>query len=302
MKHTRINDLITYVEPGSMAGFSACSGMIIQSKRKVLVDMNMGRKQVPQMLAKEAPDACIITHFHLDHSVWTRAAADTTEAKIFIPACEAQCLSSLETVIEKTALPFGEDRAAKWRDFAVNTLGYAPLPRYCGYDDASSFSDLVPEMVVIATPGHSPGHSSFYFPDYKILFSGDMGLDRFGPWYGWTECNILNIVESIMRLDGMDIQLILTTHGGIIDKNIHGAWQKSLAMMLERERQVRDHLDAGLGLNQAMEKGVFYKNKNRLAQPMRTFLDMWDEAMFQHHETLLNQGGLLSFFPELSAF
>ena len=300
MKLTRVNDLVTYVEPGSMAGFSACSGMIVRSRKTLLVDMNLDRDQIQGFLEKENPHACFITHYHLDHSVWLRTASNLPQANIFVPEAEARFLGSLSTVMEETARPLGRDRGAKWENFVVNTLGFAPLEGHLTFDSFFSFKELAPEMVVLHTPGHSPGHTSFYFPDHGILFSGDLGLDRFGPWYGWPNCDILELAASILRLDGMDIRLILTSHGGMITTHPHGALKKSILMILERENKIRDLLETGVSKKTIIEKGVFFSNKDKVAQPMKTFLDMWDQVMFQHHESLLLQGGLLSFFPEIS--
>jgi len=202
LKRTRITDKITYVEPDSMTNFTSCAGIIVQSKKKVMIDMNMGAKETPGLIEQEKPDAAIITHYHLDHSLWTRHVNTCSDAVIFIPESEAPYLTSLDFFIEHTAGP--SSIAEKWKDFTVE-MGYLPLKKYECYDEQTRFKDMAPEIVLIQTPGHSPSHTSFYFPDEKILFSGDMGLDRFGPWYGWTECNIKQIVESILRLDGLGL-------------------------------------------------------------------------------------------------
>ncbi len=297
MKKTRITDRITYIQPDSMAQFSSCAGIIVQSRARVFIDMNMGREETIGLLEKEKPDAAVITHYHLDHSVWTRYVADHSRATVLIPKKEEPYLTSIDDVIARTAGPFG--MAGPWRDFVENRLGYRPLKAHECYDDNTSFSDLAPEMVALSTPGHSPAHTSFYFPDDKLLFSGDMGLDRFGPWYGWSDCSILNIVESLLRLDGLDVHLILTSHGGMIGRTIRQALSDSIGHILKREGRIRDQLNRGLDKQAIIREGVFYTRKKKIPQPMRSFLDMWDHSMFNHHEALLREGGLSAFFPEI---
>lgn len=297
MKKTKITDKITFVEPDTMANFTSCAGMIVQSKAKVLIDMNMGPENSPGLLEEEKPDAAIITHYHLDHSIWTRYVDTGSGALVFIPEKEEQYLTSLDFVIEHTAGPFG--MAGKWKDFVVNTINFRPLKVYECYNEKTTFKDFAPEMVVVQTPGHSPSHSSFYFPDEKILFSGDMGLDRFGPWYGWADCNLTQIVESILRLDGMDVELILTSHGGLLKKEIQLEWAKTLHKILQREEKIIQQLGKGTRKQDIIAQGVFFSNKNKVPEPMRSFLDMWDTAMYNHHESLINEGGLVKFFPEI---
>ena len=283
-----------------MARFHSCAGIIVNSSRKIFIDMNLGSEDTRALLEREKPHAAVITHYHLDHSIWTRFINKTSNTRIFIPKCETDYLTNLDFVVENTAGPFG--RALEWQDFVVNKLGYTPLKIYETYDSRSTFTEFSPEVVLVETPGHSPGHTSFYFPDEKILFSGDMGLDRFGPWYGWKDCDIKKIVESILRLEGMDVRMILTSHGGMIKENIHQAWTNSMDQIVKREKKIRQQLDMGLSTKDIIKKGVFFRKKEAVDQPMRSFLDMWDTAMFTHHLALLNQGGIMSYFPELKNF
>jgi len=298
LKRTKITDKITYVEPDTMANFTSCSGMIVQSKKKILIDTNMGPEDTPGLLEKERPDAAVITHYHLDHSIWTRHVDTHSNALVFIPEKEEPYLTSLDFVIEQTAGPFG--MAEKWKDFAANRHKYKPLKKYECYNEKTTFKDLAPEIILVQTPGHSPSHTSFYFPDEKILFSGDMGLDRFGPWYGWTDCNIKQIVESILRLDGMDVELILTSHGGMIKNKIPDEWAGAIHKILQREEKIVQKLEKGMQKNHIISQGVFFSNKDRVSEPMRSFLDMWDTAMYNHHESLISEGGLMKFFPEIA--
>ena len=298
MKQTRITDKITYVEPDSMARFHSCAGIIVNSSRKIFIDMNLGPEDSKALLKKEQPHAALITHCHLDHSIWTQFVKKDSMTRVFIPECEADYLTDLDFVVEKTAGPFG--RSLEWKNFVVNKLGYKPLETYETYN--SKATEFPPEMVLVKTPGHSPGHTSFYFPLEKILFSGDMGLDRFGPWYGWQDCDIKKIIESILRLASLDVKMILTSHGGIIQGDIHQAWSNSMDHILKRETRIRQQLDKGLDPEKIIEEGVFFSRKKSVAPPMRSFLDMWDTAMFAHHLNLINQGGILSYFPELKKF
>lgn len=298
MKRTKITNKIDYVEPDSMTNFSSCAGIIVQSKKKVMIDVNMGEEETASLIEKEKPGAAIITHYHLDHSLWTRYVDTCSNAVLFIPEAEAPYLTSLDFFIEHTAGPFGTGK--KWKDFTLN-MGYAPLKKYEFYNEHTTFKDVAPEIVLIETPGHSPSHTSFYFPDEKILFSGDMGLDRFGPWYGWADCNIKKIVESILRLDGLAVNLILTSHGGVFKKGIQKQWAQCIRHILQREEKIIQKLDAGISKKDIIRQGVFFKDKENVREPMRSFLNMWDTTMYNHHEKLIKQGGLKIFFPEIKA-
>ena len=298
MRRTKITDKITYVEPDSMTNFTSCAGIIVQSKKKVMIDVNMGTKETPGLMKEETPEAAIVTHYHLDHSLWTRHVNNYSKAVLYIPEAEVPYLTSLDFFMEHTAGPF--NIAEKWKDFTVN-LGYKPIQRYECYNEQTTFKDMAPEIVLIETPGHSPAHASFYFPDEKILFSGDMGLDRFGPWYGWTDCNIKQIAESILRLDGLAVNLILTSHGGVIKKNIQKQWAQGIGHIFKREENIIQKLEAGMTKKDIIRQGVFFSDKEKVKEPMQSFLKAWDTIMYNHHEDLIKEGGLMKFFPEIKA-
>ena len=72
------------------------------------------------------------------------------------------------------------------------------------------------DFLVLHTPGHSPGSVSIYWPDQKMLFTGDLvfkgGLGRTDLPGG----NGTKLKESIKRLAGLDVEWLLPGHGEII--------------------------------------------------------------------------------------
>lgn len=176
-----------------------------------------------------------------------------------------------------------------------------------GFQGLSGFSTYMPEDRVsaghdtiqcIPSPGHSPSHTSFYFPEEKILFTGDMGIDRFGPWYGWADCDLRELVASALRLRALDVSVLLTSHGGILTSDIEKAWDNGLRKIIEREQHIEDRLHKGKTRAEIIEQGIFFRNKSEVMEPMRSFLYMWDSYMLDQHMTVLKEGGLRQFFPE----
>ncbi|MGW6455464.1 MBL fold metallo-hydrolase [Streptomyces sp. NPDC055078] len=69
---------------------------------------------------------------------------------------------------------------------------------------------------VVWTPGHTPGHSCFYEPERRMLFSGDHVLPRITPQiavYGDSDGDPLrDFLLSLERLDGIDVDEVLPAH------------------------------------------------------------------------------------------
>ena len=297
MKRTRITDQLTFLEPDDMRLFKACAGVMIQSTRKLVIDANMG-PETAAFLHAENPQTAIISHYHLDHGVWGTVAQDHTQAEVFIPSGEERYLTEIDYFLDHTAGPFG--LVEPWKQFSVAGCGYREIERYSTYDAGCSFSDRRMTITCLDTTGHSPSHRSFYFPEDKVLFTGDMGVDRFGPWYGWGDCDLRHLVASILELRGLAVEVLLTSHGGMLTANIDAAWNQALRHLLNREKGVATRLGKGLRPEAIVAEGIFFPQKSKVPEPMRSFLTMWDTAMFDHHRKLIEQGGLIRFFPELT--
>lgn len=79
-------------------------------------------------------------------------------------------------------------------------------------------------ITVIHTPGHTPGHISLYFKQWKILIAGDIFCINDGILC--TEDKNLNFdnelnVKSIKKLMKYDIETVICYHGGIYNDNVN---------------------------------------------------------------------------------
>jgi glyoxylase-like metal-dependent hydrolase (beta-lactamase superfamily II) len=73
------------------------------------------------------------------------------------------------------------------------------------------------DAIIIHTPGHSPGSSSLYYPNARVIFTGDhITADRGKPVaedFSWTYNYGLQI-KSARKLLDYDFDFILAGHGG----------------------------------------------------------------------------------------
>src|SRR5205823_91211 len=82
-------------------------------------------------------------------------------------------------------------------------------------EDGETLAEVMGGLGVIATPGHTPGYISFWQPDRRILFCGDViaaGLGIRLPSPTWT-VDMDENRRSIKRLAGLDAAIVCFGHG-----------------------------------------------------------------------------------------
>lgn len=294
MQKTKITHNIDYLEPDSYTNFTACSGIIVNGSPKILIDTNMGLAETPDLIKTERPDISVISHYHLDHSIWSQFVLKHSMSKLFIPFGERKYFTDRASWIENSGLS-GELKSL-WLYFMNDITKYKELQDYSTYDHNDRFETNDTHIQVISTPGHSPFHNSFHFPNERILFTGDIGIDRFGPWYGSTDCNLYDFIGSIIKLKSLDIDLLLTSHGGIIKENIQDAFTNLFKTFIDREEKIALSLDKGLSKMEIVKEGIYYNiKKQKIKEPMSSFFILWDGIMFDHHKDVLDKGGIKKF-------
>jgi glyoxylase-like metal-dependent hydrolase (beta-lactamase superfamily II) len=79
--------------------------------------------------------------------------------------------------------------------------------------------------VVVATPGHTPGHMSLYLPSSKVLITGDALSAEAGVLSGpneWATPDMERALQSVKKLADLDVETIVCYHGGLITDDASG--------------------------------------------------------------------------------
>ena len=92
--------------------------------------------------------------------------------------------------------------------------------------------ELFGSLRVITTPGHTPGHASFfderdgtlYAGDSLVCVGGNLNVPGFGPWYfplpavaTWNRRLALESAEKMLKLLGKDIKRYAAGHGRLVE-------------------------------------------------------------------------------------
>ena len=166
-------------------------------------------EQVEAMGAKKI-EKILITHIHSDHCAGAVALKKRSGAKLGIHRSRKGYLG-------------GEDFQ---------------------YDDNDRIAFGGGELHVLHTPGHESGHCCFYEGGDKVLFSGDNILGYGTAVIHPPDGNMTDYLQSLERLLGFDISLILPGHGPLVGKP-EAKIREYIKHRMEREQQVLAGLRSG---------------------------------------------------------
>jgi glyoxylase-like metal-dependent hydrolase (beta-lactamase superfamily II) len=179
-----------------------CNTYLIDGEKRILVDpghhhlfSHVRDGLTGLSLSPQDIDMVIFTHGHPDHIESIKIFADTST---IIAVHEAEM-----AFIREVAQHYGE------------ALGISHFePQILLREGDLKVGDLT--FRVTHTPGHSPGSICLYWPEKKVLFTGDV---VFNQGIGRTDLpggNGQELKESIKRISQLDVDYLLPGHGDIV--------------------------------------------------------------------------------------
>lgn len=272
------------VIPGENKGrYPYCHSLHIEAEKKILIDPASDRNRLEELKSRPGVDGIVLSHYHEDHM----AHLDLFEDKdIWMHPADAPALQDLGLFLDSYGM--NEDERGYWSDVMVRQFNYRPrsISRLLKDGEVIDLGGVA--MEVIHTPGHTPGHLSFYFPQEGLLFMGDYDLTRFGPWYGDVYSDIQATIDSNRRLRRIPAKVWVTGHeDGVFLDPPHDAWDRFLEIIDQRDAQLLDLIRTPKTMEEIIEARIIYRKKR---EPKELF-DFGERVhMAKHLERFLIQG------------
>jgi glyoxylase-like metal-dependent hydrolase (beta-lactamase superfamily II) len=142
-------------------------------------------------------------------------------------------------------------------------------------------------LVILHTPGHSPGHLAFYIPEHQLLFSADVDLTPFGPFYGHDFADIDDFIQSIDKLIGLKARIVTSGHAGPFEGNVSRFLDEYKKIIHRRERQLIECLNQPRSLDYFSGRSLIFKSYPEPAELIQWFERVHIE---KHLERLVSSG------------
>jgi len=196
----------------------------------------------------------LLTHYHPDHIGLSWRILELTRARLVMHRADAEYLADLARV---DGVPWYAE---------VMRIGGVPADLAAGMEAAlrgnrPPFRTHHPEQMleggealavlggtleVIWTPGHTPGHICLYWPEDRILISGDHVLQKITPNIAWhpKQDMLAKYLASLNLLLPYEIDTVIPSHGPQFED--HRAVIRGTANHhRERCRTILEHVSKG---------------------------------------------------------
>lgn len=241
--------------------FPYSNGLLIESGKRVLIDTGFGPSRRKKLLERGSIDVIINTHFHLDHAYGNKYFP---EAEIWAHAFDAPPIRSVDNFMAYTG--FRELSDFPDPEHFPGGPSNQKVDRELIDGDVLDFGQIV--LKVIHTPGHTRGHIALYEPQASLLFSGDIDLSPFGPWYGNVRSDLEEFVNSINRLIELKPKILVTSHEGIISDNISERLKSYAEKIDQRDEQILRYLQVPRKAADLLDKKLFSNVILNLKRPI----------------------------------
>lgn len=154
----------------------------------------------------------VLTHAHRSHLGGLATLKRLSGATVYSHAWEADIIAGERAAQQVSWRP--QDPLVTYHFQIGNNLNIAKH-KPCQVDRMVTDGDLIGPLLVIHTPGHTPGHLAFWMPTPRILFCGDAVVTSPKFMAGWPGfvLNKRRHAASLQRMAGFNAEILAFGHG-----------------------------------------------------------------------------------------
>ncbi len=278
-------DDILFVEADKKGRYPFSHSLYVKGEKNTLIDTGAG--SVMHDFQNDT-EQVVLSHYHRDHVAYNNLF---TKSKLMIHEADMDGLVSFEGFKKLSGL--GDTNIEEYWKIVKQKKFEASRVNHC-FTDGELIDIGNNEFTVLHLPGHSPGHCGFYFEKYNLVFSADIDLTTFGPWYGNVSSDIFSFRESIKRLCVLKPDMIVTSHSSPVSENI--------IKKLEQYDQIFDIRDDAIikilkkapsTLDDLVAHQIIYGNHHGLE-----ILEYFERNMIKKHLDLLLSRDSVEYYNE----
>lgn len=276
---------LRFLRQSQQGRYPYCHSLLLLGSEPALLDPGADKDFFRELAGQGLVQTVFLSHYHEDHRKYLYLFP---EAEVWVPAREAPAFASLATLWEY----MGVD-SALYRQYLEEVLvpefRLQPLQHFKGFAAGEEIRLGSLRLVIWPAPGHTPGHSCFYFPEQGIIYLADLDLTPFGPWYGDAASDVELLWQSLLQVESCPARIFLTAHGqGIFSAAAaRAALPRYRQVIRDREAELLRLLTRPRTLEDLVAARLIYRPG---LQPVFVYEHMERQMIRQHLRWLERQG------------
>ncbi len=265
---TRVFDKVYKIELPIPFPLGTTNVFFVDEPPRTLVDTGIKTEASFEALRKgmenigfslQSIERILITHGHMDHYGQAKTLSSLSGAPIYIHSKEygrirsiIHSLGFLKSILLMNGVPEAlVNEAIHYIESAQKMADPLEEAYFLDEGDPIPFGSMI--WRTVHCPGHSPGLICFYWPEKKILFSGDhllrkitpnpiLAVSDYGPPFQYP--SLKQYLASLEKVERLEVSLLLSGHGEEID-DAKGLIRKIFAHHQERMEHILAFLSRG---------------------------------------------------------
>ena len=275
---------IFLVEGEKRGQFPFSHSILILDEVTALIDTGCGIERLQRLSSDHRPDLVINSHAHPDHisGNWL-----FTGPPLLVPRQSFEYSGRIHQMSER--FTGSEPMVQKWRKYIREATGFRDALPTDHYEDGHRFHFGSMELLAMHCPGHTEDTYCFLEARRGILFSFDIDLSPFGPWYGHPHSDIAQFEASIRRIRDLKPRVVVSSHMGIISDGLEKRLQAYLDVFTQRDMRILGFLSQERRLEEMVDRPLIYRDFPYAPELLR----LWERNMLVKHLDRLVQRGLV---------
>jgi len=208
-------------------------------RSRVIIDPACSLEKLTR-LKDEGVDCVWLSHWHEDHIRYIDLFENHS---LQISRRDFPPLTDINIFLDWYDIKIPQERS-NWKRIILEVFNFRPRCEANFLEDGATVDLGGLTVQVLPTPGHTPGHLSFFFPEEGLLFLGDYDLTSFGPWYGDVYSDIDETIKSIRKLKAVPARRWIASHDtGLFEENPGKLWDDYENVIHKRENKLLAFLE-----------------------------------------------------------
>ena len=226
-----------YVVPDQRVNLVPNIGIIVGRDGVLVIDTGMGPKNAETVLAevKKVTSQRIayltVTHFHPEHGMGAQAFPQGT-------------ITIYPTEQKMELLTKGPDIVSMFKGFSPEIAELLKpvkitMPNVTFAEEAEVNLGDISVQLLYWGPAHTLGDEFVFLPKQRILFGGDVVVNRFFPIMPDADANGRNWIRMLERLEKLNPTIVVPGHGEVGDAALVTKMREYLEFVRDRVQQMK---------------------------------------------------------------